>query len=260
MSATAPAVRAADATMDKAAALVSDAIVHAKLKNVIVFDFAGPDYEITALGRALADDFNASLEKAATTFTVVSRSQVTTAIANNQFALVSENDGASTLAFAQSLGAQAFVMAQLSIAHDQLSVILSCYRVRDGKALKTVGITSPLTLEETELDATHLTAKALDGYPDGGKHGYSPAMCIRCPRADYTPKASAHKIQGVVVMEAIVRGDGTIGDIQIVKPLPYGLTEAAIAAVRKWKLKPSIGPDGKPAAVREIIQVQFQLF
>jgi TonB family protein len=260
--ATAPAATAAhadDPAMDKAAALISDAIVHAKLKSVIVFDFSGPDYDITALGRALADDFNASLEKSAATFTVESRSQISTAIADNQFVLVSEDDGESMLAFARALKIDAFVMAHMSIEQNQLTVILSSYRARDGKVLKAVRITSPLTLEETELDATDLTARAFDGYPRPGKNGYVPPKCISRPRANYTPEAMANKIQGVVELEVIVRADGKVGEIRIVRPLPDGLTQSAISTVRKWTLKPAEGPDGKPAAVLEIIEVQFRL-
>jgi hypothetical protein len=33
-----------------------------------------------------------------------------------------------------------------------------------------------------------------------------------------------------------------------------------VEAVRTWRLRPALGPDGKPAAVREIVEVAFQLF
>jgi outer membrane biosynthesis protein TonB len=42
--------------------------------------------------------------------------------------------------------------------------------------------------------------------------------------------------------------------------LPCGLTAAAIEAVKKWKLAPAKGPDGKPAAVRQMIEVRFNLY
>lgn len=263
MSATAPAVHAADAAMGNAAALVSDAIVQAKLKSVIVFDFAGPDYEITSLGRTLADDFNASLEKSATTFSVESRSQVTTAVANSEFSLASENDKESLLTLARKLQTDAFVMALMSIDGDHLKIEILCYRTHDGGVVRGIRIKSPLTQQETELAAENLTAdltKDFDAYPTAGKNGYSPPICISCPQAEYAPEALDHKIEGTVVMEAIVRADGTIGDIRIVKPLPYGLTQSAIETIKKWRLKPATGPDGKPAAVGEIIKVQFIVF
>jgi outer membrane biosynthesis protein TonB len=39
-----------------------------------------------------------------------------------------------------------------------------------------------------------------------------------------------------------------------------GLTEMAIAAVQKWKFKPATGPDGKVAAVREIVTLSFHFY
>ena len=58
----------------------------------------------------------------------------------------------------------------------------------------------------------------------------------------------------------IVTEDGRIGNIRIVKRLPFGLTAAAIKAVKKWKVKPATGPDGKPAAVQQMIQISFNLY
>jgi TonB family protein len=47
--------------------------------------------------------------------------------------------------------------------------------------------------------------------------------------------------------------------LRVEKGLDFGLTEQAIAAVRKWRFKPATGPDGKPAAVRIRVEVQFHL-
>jgi TonB family protein len=68
------------------------------------------------------------------------------------------------------------------------------------------------------------------------------------------------KIQGVVKLLVVVREDGRIGEIRIVKRLPCGLTAAAIEAVKKWKVKPATGPDGKPAAVQQMVEVRFNLY
>jgi hypothetical protein len=38
---------------------------------------------------------------------------------------------------------------------------------------------------------------------------------------------------------------------------PNGLTEMAIEAVQTWKFKPALGPDGKPAAVRRMVEMNF---
>jgi TonB family protein len=68
------------------------------------------------------------------------------------------------------------------------------------------------------------------------------------------------KYQGVVTLVAIITADGRATDIQVVKGLGLGLDEKAIAAVRTWRFKPALGPNGKPAPVRQIIEVTFHLY
>jgi protein TonB len=91
-------------------------------------------------------------------------------------------------------------------------------------------------------------------------NGYSAPACIYCPRADYSPEALHRKIQGTVELEVIVGEDGQIGNVRDLKPLPFGLNTSAINAVRNWRLRPATEPDGKPATVRRIVEVSFQLF
>ena len=56
----------------------------------------------------------------------------------------------------------------------------------------------------------------------------------------------------------VVGTDGKADDIVVKKPLRDGLTEKAIEAVKSWKFTPALGPDGKPAAVQQVIEVMFR--
>jgi len=98
------------------------------------------------------------------------------------------------------------------------------------------------------------------GYPSAGTGGYGVPSCLYCPRADYSDAAMKVKVQGMVELVAIVTADGKVTDVHVAKGLGFGLDEKAVDAVRTWRLTPARGPDGRPAAVREIIEVQFQLF
>lgn len=98
------------------------------------------------------------------------------------------------------------------------------------------------------------------GLPSAGTGGYGIPQCLYCPRADYSDEAMKVKIQGVVELLAVVTADGRVTNIHVVKGLGYGLDENAVKAARTWRLRPALGPDGKPSAVREIIEMQFQLF
>lgn len=98
------------------------------------------------------------------------------------------------------------------------------------------------------------------GFPNAGTGGYGSAQCLYCPNPDYTDEAMKVKIQGLVELLGVITVDGRITDVQVVKGLGYGLDENAIKAVRTWRLRPALGPNGKPAAVRQLIDVTFQLF
>jgi len=98
------------------------------------------------------------------------------------------------------------------------------------------------------------------GYPNAGTGGFGTPVCLYCPRADYSDEAMKVKVQGVVELLAVVTVDGRVTDIHVAKGLGFGLDEKAVEAVRTWRLRPALGPDGRPAAVREIVEVAFQLF
>lgn len=74
---------------------------------------------------------------------------------------------------------------------------------------------------------------------------------------DYPAEARAAGVGGTVVLETQIREDGSLGDIRVVRPLGYGLDEAAIAAVKQWKFKPG-KKDGKPVSVIYAVTVNFK--
>jgi periplasmic protein TonB len=98
------------------------------------------------------------------------------------------------------------------------------------------------------------------GTPNAGTGGYGTPACLYCPRADYSDEAMKVKVQGVVELIATITPDGKVTDVHLSKGLGLGLDEKAIEAVRTWRLKPALGPDGRPAAVRQLIEVTFQLY
>jgi TonB family protein len=63
---------------------------------------------------------------------------------------------------------------------------------------------------------------------------------------------------GSVVVRGIVRRDGTIDNVEIIKDLPYGLGEAALQAVSRWKFRPATY-HGEPIDVYYTVTVNFRL-
>jgi protein TonB len=97
------------------------------------------------------------------------------------------------------------------------------------------------------------------GDPRSGTGGYGNPSCLYCPAAQYSEEAVKSKHQGIVLVDALITADGRASGIRVIKGLGMGLDENAVAAVKTWRFKPAIGPDGKPASVEQMIEVEFRL-
>jgi TonB family protein len=95
--------------------------------------------------------------------------------------------------------------------------------------------------------------------PPAGYGGYGRPECLYCPNAQYSDEAVKARYQGVVMVDALITPDGRATDVRVIKSLGLGLDENAVSAVRTWRFKPAKGPDGKPAAVEQTIEVEFRL-
>lgn len=74
----------------------------------------------------------------------------------------------------------------------------------------------------------------------------------------YPELARVAKVSGNVILEAVVRKDGTIGDLRVLRSpaANLGFEQAAMDAVRQWRYKPGV-QDGRPVDVYYTILVDF---
>jgi TonB family protein len=105
------------------------------------------------------------------------------------------------------------------------------------------------------------------GDGEGGGTGggpYRPGSGIEPPRllhevkAQYTEDARRRGIAGDVVLEVVVRRDGSVGDAHVLQGLGYGLDDRALSAVRQWRFAPA-QRKGVPVDVLVEIAVEFTL-
>jgi len=95
---------------------------------------------------------------------------------------------------------------------------------------------------------------------------YTPGDGVELPRVSkevrpqYTSEAVHNRIEGKVVLAAVVLPDGKVGEVTIKESLDsiYGLDKNAVAAVKQWEFKPGT-KDGKPVAVRVDVELHFTL-
>lgn len=74
----------------------------------------------------------------------------------------------------------------------------------------------------------------------------------------YPGIARKEKISGLVVMEVVIDRTGALKDIKVIRPLPDGLSEAAVDAVKQWKFAPGT-LNGKPVDVLFDLTINFKL-
>jgi TonB family protein len=96
--------------------------------------------------------------------------------------------------------------------------------------------------------------------PRAGMNAVGAPRCVYCPQPEYSQKARKANISGTVLIDLTVTADGQIAKAVVLKGPSDDLSEQALEAVRKWKMKPASGPDGKPVACRVQVQVTFHLF
>ena len=94
-------------------------------------------------------------------------------------------------------------------------------------------------------------------YRAGG--AVSSPRLIKEIRPHYTRDALLNRIQGTVVLEAIVTGDGCTSQIRVVRSLDRGgLDEEAVAAVAQWRFEPGRLAN-VPVDVLVIIMLDFTI-
>ena len=74
-------------------------------------------------------------------------------------------------------------------------------------------------------------------------------------RPVYPPLAKQARIQGVVVLEAVIGKDGTIQNLRVITGHPL-LIKAAQDAVSQWQYKPTM-LNGEPVEVVTTVTVNF---
>jgi TonB family protein len=94
----------------------------------------------------------------------------------------------------------------------------------------------------------------------------NPPPCVTsAPRATHVPKPKyskegrKQKIEGTVILSAVVGTDGRAHNFTVTRSLGYGLDEEAIKTVKKWKFKPGTN-NGTPVATAISIEVAFRLW
>ncbi len=112
------------------------------------------------------------------------------------------------------------------------------------------------TVEGAWAPAPSSGEPALDVRRVGGE--IAPPRVLTRVQPVYPEQARLARVQGVVIVEAVIDEHGDVSNVRVLKGLPLGLDGAAVEAVKQWKFAPAT-LQGKPVAVYFLLTVNFKV-
>ncbi len=117
----------------------------------------------------------------------------------------------------------------------------------------------------TDLDAVVFGSNSIPSVPGGSGRwpmkigsGVLPPKKIYAPQPLYTEEARQARIQGVVILEAVIDEQGRVRNVKILKGLPEGLSESAVKTAAEWEFEPAT-LQGEPVPVYFNLTIRFSL-
>ena len=192
-----------------------------------------------------------SLDQFVAEETTQSRFDVTTekpltvdGFAGKEFSSVSESSPAMVQFFATEQRLYRFAVAGADANHDGVQRFFSSIRL--GQLAGGVEVSEdPFVIDGERI----YTGKEVD----------EKVKFLRRPDPHYTETARRKGISGTVVLKAVCSANGRVTNIIVVRGLPLGLTEQAIAAAKAVEFTPA-KKDGKPVSIWMQFEYNFSLF
>ena len=242
--------------------------------KILVNNFAGPAGATCKLGMHLADALSAQLASQAQGIQIIDRARLQEYLVRERIeSKLLEDDNAARW-LAKENGANVVVVGYLrgGVTERNLHVQLLDTHDFGKKEHKTHGHTEEVTFQDLgttrDLDpeepfgivsnSPEFEKALFYGKPSAG-HEVSRPQCTYHPDPPYSEPARQVKLQGVLVVEALISTGGKIDAVRMVRGLPLGLNESALATVKNWRCKP-MTIDGQPNLARVPIEISFRLF
>ena len=117
------------------------------------------------------------------------------------------------------------------------------------------GLVEGLGASGTLVEAAPMSSIELQPVRPGGQ--IQPPTRVKHVMPAYPDIARSARVQGVVIIEAIIGTDGIVANARVIRSIPL-LDQAALDAVRRWEYTPTL-LNGRPTPVIMTVTVQFAL-
>jgi TonB family protein len=262
-------------TASEAVGAIGKASTGSTHTTVVVTDFEEPHDPDSQLALVLAQNFAQSLRDQARNFTVLDHGDIETAISNHKLPIGALSNRSIVACYAPELGATLIVKGRIEYTPENIILDLDIQPPLEGngiwgkrtitprtaametlKSKPAVGTEAIFEQDKTvwvrdESSTTTIPAAV------AGKGGYSYPACIHCGQVQFTDASLRANVTGTVALSVVIGPDGKAQKISVQRALPCGLDQKAVEAIKDWEFRPATGPDGKPAAVVQTVEVTF---
>jgi len=126
-----------------------------------------------------------------------------------------------------------------------------------GRALKDVSVSNVPQAPTPEMSSEGVPADSAEP-AETSDEALQPAVLLSKVDPTYPEMARKSGVEGTVVLDAQIGANGRVEDVQVLRGLPLGLSEAAAEAVRRWQYRPARGRSG-PVPSHKTVRIVFTL-
>jgi len=244
-----------DAALGQLAFQIAGPLEKERVRRVIVADLPDPNGKSHPAGRFLADKVQAILLRDYPTLETIS-------VLHSQAVLDDSGptDGKAfpnTRTWAKKLGATVVIIGSFAKVPEGIEIWLTAMKTGSGHTYAQTKGVVPIS-EEMDSVLGEPVPSPKTRIARAGVGGVTIPVCIYCPGPQYTEKAKAAKFQGTVILQVVITAEGRAANISVMQGVGMDLAEAAIEAVKDWKFRPAVGPDGHVVATLIPIEITFR--
>lgn len=93
--------------------------------------------------------------------------------------------------------------------------------------------------------------------PSHDKSDISAPVALNKVDPAYPPELIRDRVQGTVVLYAVIRANGTVDSVRVLDSVDQRLDQSAISALKRWRFRPGT-KQGVPVDVEAVVQVPFR--
>jgi TonB family protein len=132
----------------------------------------------------------------------------------------------------------------------QLSIVLTLVLI--------AGVVSVVVAQNAQTPPPGAGTSPAAGVGTGPGGGITPPRVLFSPKPEYTREAMLARIQGQVIVRAVVQADGTVGEVTVTQSLEPSLDQEAIKAARQFRFAPATF-NGTPVSVIVNMVLEFNI-